>query len=155
MRDGISFLYGGLHFGTGVSVQLVEVMTAVLDAEGRYHLDDRMAVLQRSSRPALRLAALNVEQVVGAFQGLQASGNRKGWMAPERFVLISPDDGPARIDLREDGLPGEGRGSFTYATLGCPARIVAGESGISPIAGLWSWSIELAYDTGLLATDDN
>ena len=151
MRDGISFLYGGLHFGTGVSVQLVEVMAAVLDADGRFGLDDRAAVLQRSSRPALRLAALNVEQVVGAFQGLQASGHRKGWMAPERFVLTSSDDGPVRIDLREDALSGEGRGSFTYATLGCPARVAAGDSGVSPIAGLWSWSIELARDTGLLA----
>lgn len=150
MRDGISFLYGGLHFGTGVSVQLVEVMVELLEGDGALSLEDRVSVLQRSSRPALRLAALNVEQVVGAFQGLQAEGKRKGWMAPDRFVLITPDDGPARIDLREDALPGEGGGSFAYVTLGCPARVAAGESGASPIAGLWSWSIELARDTGLL-----
>lgn len=150
MRDGISFLYGGLHFGTGVSVQLVEAMSELLEGDGVLSLEDRVSVLQRSSRPALRLAALNVEQVVGAFQGLQAEGKRKGWMAPERFVLITPDDGPARIDLREDALPGEGGGSFAYATLGCPARVAAGESGASPIAGLWTWCIELARDTGLL-----
>ncbi|HEV2068367.1 MAG TPA: hypothetical protein VGR26_01080 [Acidimicrobiales bacterium] len=150
MRDGISFLYGGLHFGTGVSVQLVEVMATVLQGDHALSLEDRVAILQRSSRPALRLAGLNVEQVVGAFQDLQADGKRKGWMAAEHFMLITPDDGPARIDLREDGLSGEGRGSFPYATLGCPARVAAGESGVSPITGLWGWSIELARDTGLL-----
>ena len=153
MRDGISFLYGGLHFGTGVSVQLVEVMATVLGGEDALSLEDRVAVLQRSSRPALRLAALNVEQVVGAFQGLQASGKRAGWMAPERFVVVTPEDAPPRIDLREGALAGEGDETFPYATLGCPARVAAGDSGVSPIAGLWSWSIELARDTGLLAGD--
>ena len=153
MRDGISFLYGGLHFGTGVSVQLVEAMSEVLLIDGRFDLEERVAVLQRSSRPAMRLAGLNVEQVVGAFQGLQAGGTRKGWMAPERFVLITPDDGPARIDLRDDALSGEGGASFAYATLGCPARVAAGESGVSAIAGLWTWCIELARDTGLLSAD--
>lgn len=151
MRDGISFLYGGLHFGTGVSVQLVEVMAEVLGADGRLSLEDRVAVLQRSSRPARRLAGLNVDQVVGAFQGLQASGTRAGWMAPEHFVLVTPGEGPVRIDLREDALFGES-GSFAYVTLGCPARVAAGDSGVSAIAGLWSWSIELARDTGLLGT---
>lgn len=151
MRDGISFLYGGLHFGTGVSVQLIEAMSEVLLADGRFDLEARVALLQRSSRPALRLAALNVEQVVGAFQGLQASGKRAGWMAPERFVLITPEDAPARIDFGEGALAGEGDGTFRYATLGCPARVAAGDSGVSPIAGLWSWSIELARDTGLLS----
>ena len=153
MRDGISFLYGGLHFGTGVSVQLVEVMATVLHGDHVSSLEDRVAILQRSSRPALRLAGLNVEEVVGAFQGLQADGKRKGWMAPERFILITPDDGPARIDLRDDALSGEGSGSFAYATLGCPARVAAGESGASPITGLWSWSVNLARDTGLLGTE--
>lgn len=151
MRDGISFLYGGLHFGTGVSVQLVEAMTEVLLADGRFDLTETVAVLQRSSRPALRLAALNVEQVVGAFQSLQASGKRAGWMAPERFVLVAPEDAPARIDFCDGALAGEGDETFRYATLGCPARVAAGDSGVSPIAGLWSWSIELARDTGLLA----
>lgn len=150
MRDGISFLYGGLHFGTGVSVQLVEVMAGMLDTHGGFDLADRVAVLQRSSRPALRMAALNVDQVVGAFQGLQAKGTRAGWMKPEHFVLLTPVDGPARIDLREDALTGEGGGSFTYATLGCPARVAAGEGGGSTITALWSWCIELARDTGLL-----
>ncbi len=150
MHDGISFLYGGLHFGTGVSVQLVEVLAEVLQADGRLDLDERVAVLQRSSRPALRLAALNVDQVVGAFQGLQASGARAGWMAAERFVLVRPADGPVRIDLREDALTGEGSNSFTYATLGCPARVAAGDSGLSAISGLWTWCVDLARDTGLL-----
>ena len=153
MRDGISFLYGGLHFGTGVSVQLVEVMAELLEGDGALTLEERVAVLQRSSRPALRLAGLNVEQVVGAFQGLQASGKRAGWMASERFVLVTPEDGPARIDLREGAVAGEGDETFRYATLGCPARVAAGDSGVSPIAGLWHWSIELARDTGLLAGD--
>ncbi|MDP8953606.1 MAG: hypothetical protein M3N37_01540 [Actinomycetota bacterium] len=155
MRDGISFLYGGLHFGTGVSVQLVEVMAEVLRAHGRLGLEDRVAVLQRSSRPALRLAGLNVDQVVGAFQGLQDSGRRSGWMTADRFVLVAPEDGPVRIDLREDALAGEGSTSFAYATLGCPARVASGDSGVSAITGLWAWSIELARDTGLLGTDSS
>lgn len=150
MRDGISFLYGGLHFGTGVSVQLVEVMAVMLDDHGGFDVSERVALLQRSSRPALRLAALNVDQVVGAFQGLQADGTRAGWMRPERFVLLTPGDGPARIDLREDALPGEGGGSFAYATLGCPARVAAGDAGGSTIAALWAWCIDLALLTGLI-----
>lgn len=153
MRDGISFLYGGLHFGTGVSVQLVEAMAEMLEADGRLALDERVAVLLRSSRPALRLAGLNVDQVVGVFQGLQATGNRAGWMAPEQFVVVRPADGPVRIDLKEEALVGEGSTSFTYETLGCPARVASGDSGLSAIAGLWAWSIELARDTGLLDTD--
>ncbi len=148
-RDGISFLYGGLHFGTGVSVQLVEAMARVLDDDATLATEERVALIQHSLRPALRLAALNVDEVVGAFQGLQASGTRSGWMDRNHFVLVMPVDGPARIELHDDALPGRTRAT-TYDTLGCPARIAVG-SGLSPIAGLWSWCVELAQATGLLA----
>jgi len=149
MRDGISFLYGGLHFGTGVSVQLVEVMATVLEADGRFGPEERVAVLHRSTRPALRLAALNVEQVATAFQNLQDGGTRAGWMAPGHFSLLTAGDGPARIDLRDDALPGEEE-RFTFATLGCPARVAMADGGPSAITGLWSWCVDLARDTGLL-----
>jgi hypothetical protein len=149
MRDGISFLYGGLHFGTGVSVQLVEAMARVLEADGAVPPAERVALLQRSLRPALRLAALNVDEVVGAFQGLQAGGGRAGWMAPERFVLVTSDEGPPRIDLHDEALGAVGARATTYTTLGCPARIASG-AGLSPIAGLWTWCVELAEATGLL-----
>lgn len=152
MRDAISFVYGGLHFGTGVCVQLAEVMSRMLaGAPWELPAADRAAIMERSVRPALRLAALNVDQVVGAYQHLQSSTGASGWMDTERFVVQDAADGrPWRIDLA--GEPGDTpvAGGTGYATLGCPARSSPG-GGTSPIGGLWSWCIELAVATGVLA----
>ncbi|MDP8986873.1 MAG: hypothetical protein M3N11_00775 [Actinomycetota bacterium] len=148
MRDAPSFLYGGLHFGTGVCVQLVEVMDALLS---ELAAGDRAAVLDRSLRPALRLAGVNVDHVVGAYQHLQARAGRLGWMDPARFLVVRNHGVPWRIDLAHDdlGVPGT---PTTYTTLGCPAR--SSPSGeVSAIAVLWSWCVELARVTGLLGGD--
>lgn len=148
MRDAPSFLYGGLHFGTGVCVQLVEVMDALLV---ELPAGDRAAVLDRSLRPALRLAGVNVDQVVGAYQHLQARAGRLGWMDPERFVVVRNDGVPWRIDLVDDHLALADTPTI-YTTLGCPAR--SSPSGeMSAIAVLWSWCVELARVTGLLGAE--
>lgn len=151
MRDAPSFLYGGLHFGTGVCVQLVEVMDGLLF---ELPAEDRAPVLDRSLRPALRLAGVNVAHVVGAYQHLQARVGRLGWMDPERFVVVRTDGVPWRVDLADDGLgAGVGDTPPTYTTLGCPARSSpSGET--SAIAVLWSWCVDLARNTGLLGTEE-
>ena len=148
MRDAPSFLYGGLHFGTGVCVQLVEVMDGLLSD---LPAGERAAVLDRSLRPALRLAGVNVDQVVGAYQHLQARAGRLGWMDPERFVVVRNDGAPWRVDLAHDDLA-VADVPTTYTTLGCPAR--SSPSGeVSAIAVLWSWCVELAGTTGLLGSE--
>lgn len=152
MRDPLSFLYGGLHFGTGVSVQFAEAMNAVLDASSdRLTAAQKAPVLKRSSAPAFWLASLNVDHVIPAHQGLQSGAQRPGetttWMDPGHFVIRSGEDGPWRVELRSaDGPPG---GTTTWTTLGCPAR-VSPAGGASAIATLWTWTVELAHDTGLL-----
>ncbi len=147
MRDPVSFVYGGLHFGTGVCVQLAEVMSRLLAPMAGLDARERSLVIAASIRPALRLAALNVDQVVGAYQYLQAQ-EPAGWMDAERFEVVRLDDGRWRIDLRDDALSASDART-TWATLGCPARI-SPTGGPSPIARLWSWCAELTEATGLL-----
>ena len=164
MRDGVSFIYGGLHFGTGVSVQLAEVMAKMLAADASLSAADKAAVMTRSSLPAYDLAGYGVTEVLRAYQRLQSPTRRstigtsnQSWMDPDRFVLREAEGRPWRIDLRDDDLlapaagggPKEAEGLHSYTTLGCPAR-VSPSGAISPIAGLWSWCVELAHDTGLL-----
>lgn len=150
MRDGRSFLYGGLHFGVGVCVQLAEVMSRLLEGVPAMSAPEKAAVLERSIRPANRMAALNIDHVVGAYQDLQ-SPTRSGWMDEVRFVVRRSDDRPWKVDLRDEELvTGKRRGGgTTYPTQGCPARI-SPRGGTAAIATLWTWCVELAHDTGLL-----
>ena len=155
MRDALSFVYGGLHFGTGVSVQLAQVMARLLEPFPMTAAD-KADVLNRSIRPAYRLAALNLDHVVFAYQSLQEpSGGPSTWMKADAFVVHESGGRPARIDLvGEDVWRGPqgrplGEVSTTYQTQGCPAR-VSPTGGPSPIAALWAWCVELALDTGLL-----
>ena len=155
MRDALSFIYGGLHFGTGVSVQLAEVMARLLFAFPDMTAEDKAQVMNRSIRPAYRLAALNIDHVVIAYQRLQGPP-RHGttWMKPEAFVVHSSDARPWRIDLRgEEDLLGGRLAPTTYETQGCPARI-SPRGGPSPIAALWAWCVELAHDVGLLGGEE-
>jgi len=162
MRNGLSFVYGGLQFGTGVSVQLAEVMAGVLGADATLSPADKAAIMTRSSLPAYDLAAFGLAEVPRAYQRLQSPSRRttsgtalQGWMDPDRFVLREADGRPWRIDLRDEdllaGQPAAGslEGLDGYTTLGCPARI-SPTGATSPIASLWSWCVELAHDTGLL-----
>lgn len=167
MRDALSFVYGGLHFGTGVSVQLAEVMNRLLGPSGHMTAGEKAQVLHRSVRPAYRLAALNIDHVVYAYQALQGPvtpGNPPSpgqaatatWMRAEAFHVQESGGRPWRVDLRDDALRSAGpRGTrledvtTTYQTQGCPAR-VSPTGGPSPIATLWSWCVDLAHDTGLL-----
>lgn len=150
LRDGLSFLYGGLQFGTSVCVQLVEAMAHHLEASG---LDpaDKAEVLARSSRPAFHLAAVNVAHVVPAHTSLlaPAAGPGARWMDPERFVVQEVDGRPNRVALRDEEFPGLDAIPTTYPTLGCPAR-VSPSGGTSAIGLLWGWCAELARDLGLL-----
>jgi hypothetical protein len=166
MRDGLSFVYGGLHFGTGVCVQLAEVMSRKLAEIPELSATRRVEIITRSIRPAYRLAALNFDHVLVAYQDLQST--REGppvpgpaqtapvsWMKAERFVVQPSGGEPTRIDLRGDDDADAAPSSrlrdlpTTYTTQGCPARI-SPSGGASPIATLWTWCVELAHDTGLL-----
>jgi hypothetical protein len=166
MRDGLSFIYGGLHFGTGVCVQLTEVMARLLAPVTGLSVDEKAAVIARSSRPAHRLASLNLDHVLVAYQNLQAPArspatSRPGpaapsWMDAGKFVVQRSGDTPWRIDLRDEAAvlrsPRGGQldeAPTTYETHGCPARH-SPTSGPSPIAELWSWGVELARDAELL-----
>ena len=149
LRDGFSFLYGGLHFGTSVSVQLAEVMARTLEP---FPLDaaEKAQVLLRSNRPAFHLAAVNVAHVVPAHQYLLAGPTGDApWMDLAHFVIQEVDGRPVRIGLREDEFPGLAAIPTTYPTLGCPAR-VSPSGGTSAIGMLWAWCAELARDLGLL-----
>lgn len=167
MRDGLSFIYGGLHFGTGVCVQLAEVMARLLEPFAELTSAEKAAVMERSSRPAHRLASLNLEHVIVAYQNLQAPARRPAtsrpgeaapsWMNAEKFLVEESGDTPWRIDLRDEAaVLRTPRGRHlddvptTYETHGCPARH-SPTGGPSPIAVLWSWCVELARDAGLLA----
>lgn len=151
MRDGLSFIYGGLHFGTGVCVQLAEVMSRLLGSFAHLAAAEKAEIMSRSIRPAYRLAALNFDHVVVAYQKLQAPAQAgTTWMRSEAFAVQTSGDRPWRVDLREDELVASRPRSTTYETQGCPARISPG-AGPSPIATLWSWCVELAHGLGLLS----
>jgi hypothetical protein len=162
MRDGFSFLYGGLHFGTSVSVQLAEVMAGMLEATD-LTAAEKAEVLTRSSRPAFHLAALNFVHVVAAHQSLMASSASEGgqgegrsapWMDPARFTIQEMDGRPWRIGLKDEEFPGLDRIPIEYPTHGCPARVVVSGS-TSAIGMMWTWCAELARDVGLLGPVDS
>jgi hypothetical protein len=162
LRDRFSFIYGGLHFGSGVSVQLVQVMARVLEPYDQLGPDEKVEVLLRSGRPATRLAAFNFDHVLLAYQDLLAPATdtslpgQMRWFDPAKFSVEESDGRPYRIDFgSEESLGGRPRGRAlvdvptTFATLGCPARISPG-GGSSPIAQLWTWAVHLTHDVGLL-----
>ncbi len=154
MRNGLSFLYGGLQFGVSVCVQLAEVMNRVLDKRPGQAPTEKAAIMTRSIRPAYRLAGLNLDHVIPAYQGLLETS---GWMRADNFVLQDSEDRRWRIDLRDEAIAGRHEGEpdrpTTYATQGCPAR--RSPSGGDPtIAVLWAWCVELGHDTGLLGPVD-
>jgi hypothetical protein len=162
MRDALSFIYGGLHFGTGVSVQLAEVMVRLLDAYPGLGPAERAAVMARSNRPALRLAALNLDHVIVAYQDFLTppqypSGPQ--WFDPDRFAVQEVDGRSMAIDFRPQDLvagkphtPKIDRVQPTFETHGCPARI-SPTGGTPPITRLWSWCVDLARETGLLGKE--
>ena len=148
MRDGFSFLYGGLHFGTSVSVQLAEVMARMLEPTG-LTAAEKADVLARSSRPAFHLAALNVAHVVPAHQHLMSAGAGGPWMDPAHFAVQEVDGRPWRIGLEREDFPRLAEIPTEWPTHGCPARVVISGSA-SAIGMLWTWCAELARDVGLL-----
>jgi len=150
MRDGLSFIYGGLHFGSGVCVQLAEVMSRMLGGFPEDGPDERAAVMARSIRPAYRLAALNIEHVIFAYKNLQEPGpGPSTWMKAEAFVVQTSDGRPWRIELGNQDLLGPRPISVTYDTLGCPAR-TSPSGGSSAIAELWGWTVQLAHELELI-----
>lgn len=154
MRDAFSFVYGGLHFGTGICVQLAEVYHRLLSAYPAITPADEVEVMGHSLLPANRLAGLNVEHVIPAYERLlrpqaglpSGPGGSVRWFDTDPFRVVEVDGSPARIELTAD-LSVETH--TTWSTLGCPAR-VSPAGGPTPIAALWSWCVELARDTGLL-----
>jgi hypothetical protein len=160
MRDGLSFVYGGLHFGTGVSVQLADVMSRMLDSFGGMRAEEKAEVMARSTRPALRLAAFNFEHVLVAYGELLAPAkafNAPRWFSPAWFAIqLTPDGRPHLVDFRPDRLvagkphvPRLDTVQPTYSTHGCPARI-SPQGGSPPIVRLWTWAVDLSLRTGLL-----
>lgn len=151
LRDPFSFLYGGLHFGTSVCVELVEVMNRILPAGAP--ASTRAASITRSIRPAYQLAGLNLDDVPVAYQTLHRGGG-PGWMDPAFFVPEKVTGG-WRVDLRP-GVIGPVRRSAgepnrrRYTTRGCPARYPV-DTAPGAIATLWTWAVELAVATGLIA----
>jgi hypothetical protein len=154
-RDAMTFVYGGLQFGSSVSVQLLEVGTRVLarDAPGLSGAECT-EVLARSSRPAYRLAALEFDQALSAYRQLLSTApdtpeqgrSKPGWLDAERFAVQWSEGRPWRVAFVDGpGLaPDEGG-----TRLGCPARIAA-DGGDTPIGLLWEWCVEIAGDAGLL-----
>lgn len=162
LRDRLSFIYGGLHFGSGVSVQLVQVMVKLLESYEGLSPDEKVEVLLRSGRPANRLAAFNFDHVLLAYEDLLAPPStatlpgQMRWFDPAKFTVEESEGRPTRIDLGgEESLGGRPSGRrlldvpTTYATLGCPARVSPG-GGATPIARLWTWAVHLTRDVGLL-----
>ena len=158
MRDALSFIYGGLHFGTGVSVQLAEVMFRLLQDSG-LGPDEQVEVMERSTRPAMRFAALNLDHVIVAYSAFLSPPSFPGgpqWFDPSHFQVQEVDGRPRSVDIRADeiqaGKPHTARIATikpTWATHGCPARI--SPTGASPpIHRLWTWAVALARATGLL-----
>jgi hypothetical protein len=162
MRDGLSFIYGGLHFGTGVSVQLAEAMVRLLDDYPDLTAGDRAQVMTRSSRPALRLAALSLDHVIVAYhEFLEPPQYPSGpqWFDPDRFVVRESDGRPRVVDFHPEHLvagkphtPKVDTVRPTYETHGCPARI-SPSGAAPPITRLWTWCVELSRATGLLGEE--
>lgn len=152
MKDGFSFMYGGLQFGVSVCAQLVEVMAHRLEDRVDLTADQKAEIIDRSMAAAYRLAGLNVNEIVPAYQGL-ISRPRGGWMDPERFVVREADGKAVRVELTDDALaapaPANGGKGPGFATLGCPARVSPSGEG-SAIATLWRWFVELSGHLGLL-----
>lgn len=159
-RDAITFIYGGLQFGTSFCVQLVEVETRVL----RRHAPDLdaercAAILGRSSGPAYRLAPLEFDQALSSYEKLLANpddtstpgGTTPGWLDVDRFVVHRSHGLPWRVALApaDDPMPGE-----VASRLGCPARIAATDPD-TPIDVLWRWCVEVVRAAGLLESADH
>lgn len=153
-RDTQTFLYGGLQFGTSVSVQLAEVMSRLLAPDVPDPAEQR-TIMARSVVPAHRLAAMSLEQALDVYRSLLSTApdtpsegrKRPGWLDAARFAVQEHDGAPYRVVLREEH-DGEDV-TATYPTLGCPARVAAaGEQ--TPITALWEWCVDVAHDTGLL-----
>ena len=150
MRNAMSFMYGGLQFGVSVCSQLVEVMAKLLEPFTALSPEDKAVVMVRSLRPANRLAGLNLDHVIPAYQAILAPS---GWMQPEHFQVQMSGEAPWRIDLADAAIAshheGDAEHPTTYPTQGCPAR-ASSPGRPSAIAVLWRWAVELAHDTGLL-----
>lgn len=165
MRDSLSFLYGGLQFGTSTCVQLAEVMARMLASYRDLTTQGKAEVMKRSIRPAYDLAALNVSDVASAYSKLQppSSGadpgspsNPAGWMDPAKFSIKHAGGSPWKVVLAVDFRLGPSRSQpaiqdMRYTTRGCPARMSPSGSR-SPIGRLWEWSVEVCHQAGLLET---
>lgn len=164
-RDAITFVYGGLQFGTSFCVQLIEAETRVL----RRHAPDLSgeqcaAILARSAGPAYRLAALELAQALSVYEGLLAAaatpGQRRttpGWLDVDRFVVQRSHGQPWRVALApaDDPSPADGpRPGAVTSRLGCPARIAADDRA-TPIDALWRWCVEVAHAAGLFESDEH
>ncbi len=161
IRDPLSFLYGGLHFGASLCVQMVEVMTRLLDGNGNLKVGEKVEVMGRSIRAPYQVAAVNLYDVPAVYGQIHGTPNSSSpWLSADSFVVPMEDGRPRRIDLRpglvvppspgaaEPARPADGPPRYT--TRGCPARnSVSGGQGA--IAILWSWCIDLAAATGLIA----
>ena len=152
LRDPFSFLYGGLHFGTSVCVELVEVMNRIIPTS--LGAASRAASMTRSIRPAYQLAGVNLDDVPVAYRILHGGGREPGWMDSACFVTEKVAGGQ-RVDLRP-GVIGPvrrsegGSNAPRYTTRGCPARYPV-DTTPGAIATLWTWAVELAVATGLIA----
>ena len=150
MRNAMSFMYGGLQFGVSVCSQLVEVMANLLEPFTDTSPEGKAVVMVRSLRPANRLAGLNLDHVIPAYEGILAPS---GWMEARHFQVQLSGEAPWRIDLTETAIgahhEGEAEHPTRYPTQGCPAR-ASSPGRPSAIAVLWRWGVELAHDTGLL-----
>lgn len=155
-RDAVSFVYGGLQFGTSVSVQLAEVGSRVLRRDApELTSGQRAAVLGRSTGPAYRLAALSLDQALSVYEGLLSSAadtpeqgrTKPGWLDADQFTVQHAHGEPWRITLEaaHDVSPADA----SYTRLGCPARL-SPEGEETPIGALWSWCVDVAGDAGLL-----
>lgn len=159
-RDAITFVYGGLQFGTSFCVQLVEVETRVLRRHAPDLGDERCAaILARSSGPAYRLAALEFDQALSSYEKLLANPDdaptqgrtTPGWLDIDRFVVHRSHGQPWRVALApaDDPVP-----DAVTSRLGCPARIAAADHD-TPIDVLWRWCVEVVRAAGLLESDDH
>jgi hypothetical protein len=146
MRDGFSFMYGGLHFGTSLCVQLTEVMAGLLAGSG-LAAGQKVEVLGRSLRAVHQLAAGNLDDIASLYRHLLGSSSSP-WLSRDRFVIHTEGGKPQRIDV--DPPPPGADDPGRYRTLGCPARS-SPAGGPGAIATLWSWCAELAVATDLLA----